>query len=49
MKEFKSIYHKIMVQNLYKLGLINVSIPQETKCFDSPIFRSNDTDFITPQ
>ena len=49
MKEFKSIYHKIMVQNLYKLGLINVSIPQEAKCFDSPIFHSNNTDFITPQ
>ena len=26
-KIFKSIYHKIMAQNLCKLGLINISTP----------------------
>ena len=25
-----------MVQNLYKRGLINVSIPQKAKCFNAP-------------
>ena len=48
-KIFKSIGHKIMVQNLYKLGLINVSIPQEAKCFNTPILYTTDAHFITLQ
>ena len=41
-KIFKSIYHKIMLQNLYKLGL---SIPQETKCFNAPHLYSTSNTF----
>ena len=48
-KNIKSIYLEIMVQNLYKLGLTNVSIPQEAKCFNTPILYTTDTHFITPQ
>ena len=34
-----------MVQNLYKVGLINVSIPQEAKCFNTPHFYTTDGHF----
>ena len=48
-KIFKSIGHKIMVQNLYKLGLINVSIPQQVKRFNTPILYTTNAHFITLQ
>ena len=48
-KIFKSIYQKVMAQNLYKFGLINVSILQEAKCFNTPILYTNDKNVITPQ
>ena len=38
-----------MVENLYKLGLINVSMPQAAKCFNTPILYTTNTYFITPQ
>ena len=38
-----------MVQNLYKHGLINVSIPQEAKCFNTPHLYTADAYFLTPQ
>ena len=38
-----------MVQNRYKLGLINVSILQETKCFNTPHLYTPDTHLITLQ
>ena len=37
-----SIYQKIIVQNLYKLGLINDSITQETKCLKISQFYTSD-------
>ena len=37
-----------MVQNLYKLELISVSIPQEAKCFNAAKLCTTDTHFITP-
>ena len=43
---FKSIYYKIMHQNLFKLGLINVSIPQEAKCFNTPHLYTTDAHFL---
>ena len=48
-KIFKPIYQKVRAQNLYKLGLINVSILQEAKCFNTPISYTNDKNVITPQ
>ena len=33
---FKSIYHKIIVQNLYKFWSQNVPISQEAKCLNTP-------------
>ena len=38
-----------MVQNLYKLGLMNVSIPQEAKYFNTPILYTTNTNSVTPQ
>ena len=32
-----------MAENLYKLGLRNVSIPLEAKCFNTSIFYTTDT------
>ena len=34
-----------MVQNLYKLGLKNVSIPEEAKCFNTPHLYTTNPDF----
>ena len=38
-----------MVQNLYKLGLINVSKPQEAKYDNTPHLHTTNAHFITPQ
>ena len=38
-----------MFQNLYKLGVVNVSIPKETKCLNTPHLYTTDRHFITPQ
>ena len=35
-----------MVQNLYKLGFTNVSIPEEAKCFDTHNLYTTDTHFL---
>ena len=48
-KIFKLIYYKMMVQNFYKLGLTNVSIPQAAKCFNDPILYTANAHFITLQ
>ena len=38
-----------MVQNLYKLRLINVSTPEEEKCFNTLYRYATDAHFITLQ
>ena len=41
--------HKIMVQNLYKPGLVNVSTPQETRKFNTPHLYTTDAHLVTIQ
>ena len=53
-KTFKSIYHKNyterfdIVQNLYKFQAHSVSIPQEAKCFNTPMSYTTDAYLYNP-